>query len=205
MRIIYSIFEKYVFCLVLTSILFLSGCSTPKAPPTPTRPLVAPLRVITIDPVVKIPEKPFVQMPSQVWGMAMLGRYNILLRTGNVNLQTIVVDSFKKAILESPRKISISDSPSEIKIQLEIVFYGIHGAGPFSLTSLEPMLGIQAYLNNPDGSLAWVNAEIIKFPTSAEVASHSMDEYVLDPKLLVAGYKSLADIIAKRIVDRFPN
>lgn len=65
------------------------------------------------------------------------------LKQNNINLKEIVSKSFKEQLSSSNTTIRLAKGQADVEVQLQVLFYGIHPAGPFS-ASVEPMLEVGA-------------------------------------------------------------
>lgn len=207
--------KKVLHILYLCATLLLTACAS-QPDYTRASESFSSTRSISINKEVWMTDKPFVQMPYQVWAGAVAGatgaivtanlpdseRYKILLSSNQVDLRAILLTSVNNALKPVASSLKMVPEKGDTELHVAIPFYGIHGSGPFAVTSLEPMLSVEMKIVDPDGKVLWVSTESIKFPSRKQVDAHTMSEYSKNPALLSDGYAKLSDIIVTTLVSR---
>jgi len=198
-----------------TVMLVLHGCVTQELHSDVVLPQNFKAQTISIKPDIFIVNEPFVQTPGELWGSSIGGlvgaaiaagatseeQYVALLKQNKINLKEIAREAFKSQLLKSGSSLKLVSNKADIEVQLQILFYGIHPAGPFS-DSVEPMLevGANVFVNN--GQHYMDISESIKFPDDELITPVLMEEYVENPELLKNAYMTLAETISETIIQQ---
>lgn len=213
----------YKLILTMSCVAMLTSCANRSSTVSDVEGKQSSIKTISISRTVKIVDEPFFQSPAMIWGGAIGGligaaiagaisdaptepqKLKAFLEGSKIDVRAIVRSSLRNKLYKNGQSIRLVDAgaKADAEMQLHVALYGIHGATPFSITGMKPVLGVKAILVRPDKAIIWRGAQTIRAASSDQVASHTMDEYFAKPKLLSDGYASLSNIIADTLVTSF--
>lgn len=200
--------------ILLLAILSLVGCGPQMVQPSGKLPEDFIIRTVSLVPEVTIVDEPFVQTPGELWAAGVAGglgaflaadasaeeNFIALLKAKNIDLKAMVRQTFRDK-LSTNTSIKLVNDKADIKIRMQILFYGIHPSGPFS-ESVEPMLEVGAEVYDKHGVHVMSLSESIKFPDDEQVTPYLMEQYLESPDLLADGFNALSNIIANSLIQQ---
>jgi len=205
-------------CLSLACLL-LSGCGTVGTVPIADD-ARARLRVVSVNPVVKLPKDITYLGPKEAAAMMLGGplvgsaiangtstgpKAALLaeLDANRIAVGDIVASEFaKQASGATNLKFVVDGQPADAQVQLWVNAYGIMHAQPFGST-LYPMLNVSAVMRTPDGKVLWQATDIVGALNPENKQGHSIDDYARDPELLRQAFMGGADIVSHMLADNF--
>lgn len=164
------------------------------------------IKSISIDPVVEVPEMPYVHALNLkgLWGggiaaaignmqdSEMLKQY---LNDHNIKISEIVLKSFENKI-EQKKLFKIQDNGS-IKLKLKINIYGFKRAGAFAYGKAQPTVATTAALISEGANILWRKYD---YTGTSGVTVYPFEELLKDPVLVEKSLSEASDVVADKLL-----
>ena len=211
-------FHRLAATALAVSTLLLAGCGT-----VGTIPIAddarSHLRVVSVNPVVKLPDEMTYMGPGQAAAL-MLGGPLVggliannsaaapkaqlagEMQAGHIVLGDIVAAEFAKQATDNagPTKFVVGMTPADAQVELSVNAYGVMHAQPFGST-LYPLVNVSAVMKTPDGRVVWQATEIAGPLARENKQGYTFDEYAKDPELLRQVLVAGSDIVSRMLAD----
>jgi hypothetical protein len=193
-------------------VCFLGGCAAGNNVKISDQDLSA-IKSISIDPVVEVPEVPWVHglsfkgLAGSLFGGLTGGIGAVLsekengkmlqqyLRHHNIQISEIALESFKKKI-EQKRLFKIHDNGS-IKLKLKIILYGFSRAEAFGYGKAIPKVNITAALISEGTNAIWRKYD---YSGSSGVTVYQFPELLKEPHLVAKSLSEASDVVADKLL-----
>ncbi len=209
--------KQVIFSLVLT-IVFLTGCSTPKSIPLATENGVS-IKSVTIDKNVSKPSSIFWRGTAQAWGGALFGALGAAATSSagmtdaermvkfmgdeHIDISEIVYSEVFNQVSAS-KKFNVSGAgKTDASLIFSVDMYGFNKTHPFG-SNMNPVIRMTGKLSKPNNEIIWQESEFVSDFASDNDQGQSLDTYQKEPAKLKAALTQASKVAVNRLLAKLP-
>ncbi len=179
----------------------------------------AHLHVVSVSPVVKLPDEMTYMGPGQAAALVLGGplvggliannsaatpkaQLAGEMQASHIVLGDIVAAEFARQATDNagPTRFVVGSAPADAQVELSVNAYGVMHAQPFGST-LYPLVNVTAIMKAPDGRILWQATEIAGPLARDNKQGYTFEEYAKDPELLRQVLVAGSDIASRMLAD----
>jgi len=168
------------------------------------------IKRIAIDSAITQPEIPLIQSPGNFKAFMIAGgigaaidqqdagkAFREYMRKNNIDISTIVFESFKRVIEED--KTFALGADADARLKLAINSYGFGVAGFFGGDARRPLINITALLVSNAGDVVWKKTDYIT-NLSKLTEAYTYDQLAQNPQLTIKSLEQVSVLLSRQIL-----
>ena len=168
------------------------------------------IKRIAIDSAIIQPEIPLIQSPGNFKAFMLAGgigaaidqqdagkAFREYMRKNNIDISTIVFESFKRVIEED--KTFALGADADARLKLAINSYGFGVAGFFGGDARRPLINITALLVSNAGDVVWKKTDYIT-NLSKLTEAYTYDQLAQNPQLTIKSFEQVSVLLSRQIL-----
>ena len=207
---------RCVMCVFI--IVSISGCSYQLALTPESR---AKIHTVSVEPVVTRPDA-FVYDGGTVAGNAAAGSFGLVgllvkrvaeapdydaisnaMTKGNINLNAMLYESFKKALVNQTDFKITQSSVKDAEFKVDICEYGILNR-PLNQYGALPFIKVTGSLTNKEGKIFWQLTQTVTFEAPDNV-HYKLEDFTQNPDLLAKAFRQIVNQAVDNLVSNLNN
>lgn len=210
--------KNYIILVGITMLLLLVGCNASRQVKENTSSSTEPVEEEKAILVVEKPKKPdlpkmkyrgpLVALGGAIGGLIggaiadesestedVLEKY---FEKHEIYIDEMLYSTFSKEIFSVSTPIELTDSPSEVKMKIEVKEYGFEKGWGF--TKVKPMISLRTKIIDKDGNELFHRVRKVGGATGV-TPSNKLEVWVNDPMLVKDGFQQAIDIVVKQTIE----
>jgi hypothetical protein len=168
------------------------------------------IKRIAIDSAITQPEIPLIQSPGNFKAYMIAGgigaaidqqgagkAFREYMRKNNIDISTIVFESFKR-VIEEDKTFALEADP-DARLKLAINSYGFGVAGLFGGDARRPLINITASLVSNAGDVVWKKTDYIT-NLSKLTEAYTYDQLAQSPQLTIKSFEQVSVLLSRQIL-----